>query len=498
LKSLREYYFSPRNLLVYSIFFTICIILISFLGPQTYSEPIGLGNSSMILSNATFDSINPYFSVSDNTIYAIWVSNLSPNNSEVLFKKIDADSKSVSGILNISNATGISNLGKLSSSADNVYVTWEDKQTDKWKLLFSKSHDKGISFGTITNLSNATGNVHLHDLSSAGNNVFVLWAANENISSSNKEIFLRISLDGGDSFGNVLNLSKDNDDSLDPHMAINQNGSIIYIVWTKCDTKHDDPECSIVFTRSLDQGNTFTGSKIIDADKFLPQGSNSTSRNIVFGSNSNVIPPYLLDNLTVNGRISSINPIVLTTFEGKQVYILWEQNTYGKGNSEIFLKSSNDYGKSFNSTINISNNSGTSRLAHGDISGEELYVTWADTLNQNGTFDILFRKLNAKNQLGKVLNLSNNLGNSVSPCLWISDNDRIYVTWSDSDNDSSVLLSTIDPSGSTFTKKILKKSEQTDVYTNPMIIETEDKLWISWTESNNDINKIMLMEKEKL
>ena len=139
--------------------------MISFLGPKAYSEPIAL-NSSIILSNTSLDSINPQFSVSDNTIYAVWISNLNPKNSEVLFKKVDNNSKSFSSTVNISNTTGISNLVKLSSTEDNVYIIWEDKQADKWQLLFSKSDNKGAKFGTVGSLSNDTGNVHLHDLSS--------------------------------------------------------------------------------------------------------------------------------------------------------------------------------------------------------------------------------------------------------------------------------------------------------------------------------------------
>ena len=107
----------------------------------------------------------------------------------------------------------------------------------------------------------------------------------------------------------------------------------------------------------------------------------------------------------------------------------------------------------------------------------------------------MLRKIDAKNQLGKVLNLSNNSGNSVSPYLWISDN-KIYVAWIENTNDSSVLLSIIDIFGSTVTKKIVK-SDHTDVYTNPMIFDTEDKLWIAWTESNKDVNKIVLVDQEK-
>ncbi len=469
--------------------------MIPSLGPQTYSEPIGL-NSSIILSNTSLDSLNPQFSVSDNTIYAVWISNLDAKNSEVLFKKLDNNSMSYSATVNISNTTGISNLVKLSSTEDNVYIIWEDKQADKWQLLFGKSDNKGSKFDSVTNISNATGNVHLHDISSAGNNVFVLWAANENISSSNKEIFFRRSNDRGDSFSDVLNLSNDSDDSMDPHMVINQNGSIIYVVWTTCDTKHDDPTCTVAFTQSLDQGNKFTTSKIINTSKVLPQRSYSTSlSDTISSSNSNMIPVHLINNLTAQEEIASINPTVFTTLEGNQVYVLWEQSTFGKGDSELLLTSSNDYGNSFNSTINFSNSTGTSRLAHGHILGEDLYVTWADTLNQSGTFDVMLRKIDPKNQLGKLLNLSNTPGNSVSPYLWTNDN-KIHVVWTENTNDSSVLLSTIDLFGSTVTKKIVK-SNQTDVYTNPMIFGTEDKLWIAWIESNKDVKTIVLAGQDR-
>ena len=495
LKSLGEYNFNLRNLQIYYIVFIFFIIFISFSGSQTFSELIGLGNSSMILSNTTFNSLNPYFAVSNDSIFAVWVSNLSSNNSDIMFKKINDFSKSYSNTVNVSNAPGISNLAKLNVNDYNVYVTWEDKQSDKWNLLFSKSHNKGNNFDPIINLSDSTGNVHLHDLSSSGTNVFVVWAANENISSSNKEVFFRKSNDGGDSFNYVLNLSHDHEDSLDPFMTINENGSIIYIVWTKCAIKNDDPECGVAFARSLDRGYTFTDPKIIDVDKFLTRGSISIRKTAIDVSSKGT-PSYLSDNSTLNERVGSINPIVFTSGDGKQVYIIWEQNTFGKGDSEILLKASNDYGDSFKSTINISNSSGTSRLAHGDILGEDLYVAWADTLNQTGIFDILVRKINPEVQLGKVLNLSNNSGNSVSPYLRISNNDKIYLTWIDSSNNSSIFLSRIDPSGSTFTKELFK-SELTVVITNPIIIETRDKLWISWTELTENMSKVVLMKQDK-
>ena len=61
---------------MYVLIFNMFMIVIIFIGPVTYSEPFALVNSTLILSNATFDSINPEFSVSDNSIYAAWISNL--------------------------------------------------------------------------------------------------------------------------------------------------------------------------------------------------------------------------------------------------------------------------------------------------------------------------------------------------------------------------------------------------------------------------------------
>ena len=75
-----------------------------------------------------------------------------------MFKKIDKNAKTFTSILDISNTSGISNIIKLRNSEENVYITWEDKQPDKWKLLFTKSENNGNKFDNVT-LSNTTGNV---------------------------------------------------------------------------------------------------------------------------------------------------------------------------------------------------------------------------------------------------------------------------------------------------------------------------------------------------
>lgn len=461
------------------------------------SESLTIEGSTLILSNTTLDSINPQFSVSKNRIHASWISDLSSQNSDVMFKNLDKHSKSYTNAINISNSTGISNIIKLTNSENNVYITWEDKQAAQWELLFRKSQDNGEKFGNVINLSNKTGNVHLHDQLVAGKNVFAVWAANENISSTNKDVFFRKSLDHGETFSGTINLSNSNNDSLDPHMAINHNGSVIYIVWTECDIKRDEPICNILFTKSVDQGNTFTIPKKVSN---TIQPCNSTISQAAFDSmasnaSSNARSSCLFNNETVQEGINSINPTVFATLDGKNVFVLWEQAQFGSGHSEIFLKVSNDYGKSFNSGINVSNTSGVSRLAQAQVVGEDLYVVWSDTLDHNKTFDVMLRKINANNKAGKVINLSNNTGNSVSPSILVSNN-RIFVAWSDDSNNASILLRTGDTSGS-FAKAKKLTVDNVESYTDPLIFEAGDNVWIAWTEYNNTKHKIVLVDQQK-
>jgi hypothetical protein len=280
-------------------------------------------------------------------------------------------------------------------------------------------------------------------------------------------------------------------------MAINHNGSVIYIVWTECDIKHDDPICNIVFARSTDEGNTFTiPKKVSYTIQPYDRTINQTAFDGTFGNGSSIVrEPRLLNNTTVKEGINSINPTVFATMDGKNVFILWEQDKFGTGRSEIFLKISNDYGKSFNSEINVSNTSGVSRLAQAQVVGEGLYAVWSDTLDHYNSFDVMLRKIDPSNKAGKIINLSNNTGNSVSPSILVSNN-RIFVAWSDDTNNPSILLRTGDTSGLFAIAKKLNNYNAAS-YTDPSIFEARDKVWIAWTEYNNSEHRIVLVDQEK-
>ena len=98
----------------------------------------------------------------------------------------------------------------------------------------------------------------------------------------------------------------------------------------------------------------------------------------------------------------------------------------------------------------------------------------------------MLRKIDAKNLAGNVINLSNNSGNSVSPYLLVSNN-KIYVAWIDDTNNSSVLLWIGDTSESPVMTKVMSNG-QAEVYSNPLIFDTENQVWIAWTQYDDDDN----------
>jgi hypothetical protein len=96
-------------------------------------------------------------------------------------------------------------LAPIAISNGNVYVTWSSNNTGDWEVLIRTSNDNGMTFSEKMNLSNSTGSDSINaEIDASGDNVFVTWW--EKNQTSNDPV-MRISQDGGDTFGPVLNLA---------------------------------------------------------------------------------------------------------------------------------------------------------------------------------------------------------------------------------------------------------------------------------------------------
>jgi hypothetical protein len=95
-------------------------------------------------------------------------------------------------------------------------------------------------------------------------------------------------------------------------------------------------------------------------------------------------------------------PIVTS---GDNIYIAWWANK--TGNNEVMFRASTDGGKTFGDKINLSNSTVNSERAEIGTSGNNVFVTWWQTMNGK---DVPMLRISTDNgkTFGPILNLSTN------------------------------------------------------------------------------------------
>jgi hypothetical protein len=91
---------------------------------------------------------------------------------------------------------------------NNVYIVWWTNRSGNWEVMFRASTDGGQTFGDKINLSNSPDTQsQTAEILAVGNSVFVTWwELNENVHPHTNESVLRVSTDAGQTFGPVINL----------------------------------------------------------------------------------------------------------------------------------------------------------------------------------------------------------------------------------------------------------------------------------------------------
>src|SRR3712207_3850499 len=95
----------------------------------------------------------------------------------------------------------------VSQDGNNVYIAWWTNKSENWEVMFRASNDGGQTFGDKINLSNSTDTEsQTAEILAVGNNtVFVSWwELNENAHTN--ESVMRVSTDGGQTFGPMIML----------------------------------------------------------------------------------------------------------------------------------------------------------------------------------------------------------------------------------------------------------------------------------------------------
>ena len=232
-------------------------------------------NNTINLSNNTGNSQKPQVSSSGNNVYVVWEDN-TLGNAEVLFRASNDGGTLFGPTLNLSNNTGISENPQISSSGNNVYVVWADGSAGNGDILFRASNDGGLTFDSITNLSSNTGASQLPQISPSGNNVYVVWADG---SAGNGDILFRASNDGGLTFNPTINISSNTGNSQKPQVS--SSGNNVYVVWQDNTLGIDN-----IFYKFSSGGSTFSSIYNLSLSPLLVGSPNSNPQISSSGNNT--------------------------------------------------------------------------------------------------------------------------------------------------------------------------------------------------------------------
>ncbi len=191
-------------------------------------------------------------------------------------------------------------------------------------------------------------------IATSGNNVYVAWWGNK---TGNYEVMFKASNDNGQNFGDKINLSNSTNGT-SVEADISASGNNVYVTYADNKTGIADAYIRV----SNDNGKTF------GPEVKLTDDSNSaiaTPASEVMSYGKNKTSPYEL-------KVAA---------QGDKVYVVatggnLNDTTY---TPDVFIRTSNDGGKTFGKDINLSESKGfSSERTEIEALGDGVYVTWWD------------------------------------------------------------------------------------------------------------------------
>jgi len=197
-------------------------------------------------------------------------------------------------------------------------------------------------------------------------------------------------------------------------------------------------------------------------------------------------------NDSVYGQIQSIDKNNLS--------LVWQDSNFKTRasnledrNYDIFFKNVNLGNNSSDETLNLSNNSGFSEHPHIASSGNNVYLTWVD--NSNGYKQVFLRASeNGGKTFGESISLSNDNVNASNADIYSNDK-HVFVVWQQSNSThSSVALRVSDDMGKSFGSEKILSEHSSDSY--PKVFADENNVYISWNVDDDNRFHPGLVQKQ--
>lgn len=356
------------------------------------------------LTNNERESVYGQISTSNNNVYFVWQESMPGTdirNYDILFKSSIDNGSSFSQEINFSNNSGFSEHPQISSAVDNVHVIWADDTNGNKQVYFRASNDNGNTFGEAIKLSNNSSNSYNQDIAAFDNNVYAVWL--EKALSGPYRVMLATSEDSGNSFREPVSLSENA--SAQSYPKISALNGHVYVAW--------------------------------NVEEDLSNASTITNEGVFFISSS--------DNGLTFENTAKLNreendfgkPQVAAGYDNT-VFVIWGGSIDNHVNS-IYLVKSDDYGRSFGDMKKIEeteqgkiNNPLNVEILIDEIN--RLFIAWQDkvgTAEEAGNEDILSAvSFDGGESFEGAINISDNEDTSECPSIAVNGNN-IYIIWED-------------------------------------------------------------------
>jgi len=217
------------------------------------------------LTNSYGSSTSPTISVSDSNVYIVWEDDRNRIGwYEIYFKRSTNGGSSWGLDTRLTNDTAQSLNPSVGASGSIVHVVCCDGRDGNSEVYYTRSSDKGASWGLETRLTYDSAGSGFPSVAALGSKAHVIWQDERH---GNPEIYYKRSTDGGGTWSPDIRLTNDPDLSRSPTIAV--SGSYVHVAWH--DYRDGSPE--IYYKRSTDEGASWERDTRITNDSawaFLP------------------------------------------------------------------------------------------------------------------------------------------------------------------------------------------------------------------------------------
>ena len=181
-------------------------------------------NSTNITGDPSSPSLTPKLSASGDSVYLAWsdLKNGTGGNLDVFSMVATGDNGTFGSLTNLSNDTAGSVNPDISASGGKLHTVWGENTPGNNAIITRSSNDSGRTFDNKILLNNNESLVSHPKIAASGDNIIIVTSAQNK--SGNQDVLVSKSSDGGESFGEEINLTENTTATSENQSSINLTG----------------------------------------------------------------------------------------------------------------------------------------------------------------------------------------------------------------------------------------------------------------------------------